>query len=228
MVLLSNTFQAFPARLAKFGLREKTRAIIHAGVALARRAAGAAVLVLGSLGPLTASDEELDDVLDAFQASTGPDDSRGVDGLLLETLSDTSLLERVRPRLSRDVPLLFAATYRVGAAGPVTFEGLTPREVARRAAEAGADAVGFNCGKDIDARALGRIFEQYRAATALPLFARPNAGTPREESGRLVFPVDAETFARNLAPLRGKLAMVGGCCGTTPEYIRSLAACLRA
>ena len=65
-----------------------------------------------------------------------------------------------------------------------------------------------------------QIIRRYRKVTNLPLFARPNAGTPTRSANRWVYPQTPETMAERLPELlEAGVSMVGGCCGTTPEHI---------
>jgi methionine synthase I (cobalamin-dependent) len=85
--------------------------------------------------------------------------------------------------------------------------------------------VGVNCGRDVVVEDCAEVVRRYRAVTALPLFARPNAGTPIKTDRGLAYPHSAEAMAARLPEvLRAGAVMVGGCCGTSPEHIRAFAA----
>src|SRR5262249_39104490 len=91
-----------------------------------------------------------------------------------------------------------------------------------RARAYGVDALGVNCGRDIGMGEVIEIVRRYRAVTDLPLFARPNAGTPTREDGRLVYPpTPAQMAARLPELLEAGACLGGGCCGTTPEHIKA-------
>jgi methionine synthase I (cobalamin-dependent) len=106
-----------------------------------------------------------------------------------------------------------------------TFRGLTPEEGARRAAALGVAALGVNCGREIEMADCAEILRRYRAVTDLPLFARPNAGTPTKDKERLFYPRTPEEMAGGLpAILAAGAALVGGCCGTTPAHIAAFRA----
>src|SRR5262249_62409020 len=88
---------------------------------------------------------------------------------------------------------------------------------ARHAARHGVTALGVNCGREIDMDDIIEVIKRYRAVTDLPLFARPNAGTPRTDGGHLVYPRMPERMAERLpALLEAGGAVGGGCCGTAP------------
>jgi 5-methyltetrahydrofolate--homocysteine methyltransferase len=145
------------------------------------------------------------------------------DAILLETCS-TPRVRLALPTLRRDAPkrpLLLSLTYlRDGRGRLVTRSGHSPEWFAERAKGYGADALGVNCGRDIGMEEIIEIVRRYRAVTDLPLFARPNAGTPTRQGKRWVYPQTPEAMAaRLLELLEAGVSMVGGCCGTTPEHI---------
>ena len=85
----------------------------------------------------------------------------------------------------------------------------------------GADVIGINCSLGPD-RML-ELLPRFVAAASVPILVKPNAGLPRAENGKTVYDVGAEQFAdtmREIALQGG--AVVGGCCGTTPAYIKTL------
>jgi 5-methyltetrahydrofolate--homocysteine methyltransferase len=115
------------------------------------------------------------------------------------------------------LPVLLSLTY-----GPElgTQSGHPPEWFAERAGVWGVAALGVNCGREIDMAAMIAVVRRYRGATNLPLFARPNAGTPARQNGRWIYPHSPEVMAVRLPELLDAGAMlVGGCCGTTPEHI---------
>ena len=102
----------------------------------------------------------------------------------------------------------------------MTLSSHKPEWFAQRAKKWGVAALGVNCGRDIDMSDIIEIIRRYRQETDLPLFARPNAGTPTKQDGRWVWPHSAESMAARLPELmEAGACMIGGCCGTTPEYI---------
>jgi 5-methyltetrahydrofolate--homocysteine methyltransferase len=221
-VLLTNTFQANPVALACHGLEDRLEEINRAAVALARAAAGPSRFVLGDVGPMPGADRE---TLRRVIASL-----EGVDGILFETFSDPEALSAVEYVLHRvpeadGVPLLLAISYLRDASGRlVCRSGHGPETFARHAARHGVTALGANCGRDISPLDLAEIMCRYQSACDLPLFARPNAGTPTRGDGSWVYPHRPEEMAARLPRLLDAgVSMVGGCCGTTPAYIAAFA-----
>ena len=100
--------------------------------------------------------------------------------------------------------------------------GVTPEQAAQRMTAEGASGVGANCGVGIMEAAA--VCRRMRAVTTLPLWIKPNAGLPEFEDGRVVYRCGAADFAARIPDLISAGAkVVGGCCGTGPEFIRAAA-----
>ena len=217
--LLTNTFQANPTALAKHGKSEHWEAINHSGLELARLVAGPDRFVLADIGPIE-QEWRRQPMVQVVQSL------RTADAILLETYSDLHSLWAVKyaclPSLEADgVPVLLSVTYRRTADGVLTTHGGQPPEVyGRLARQYGVTALGVNCGRDIGMGEIIEILRRYRQVTDLPLFARPNAGTPMRGPNGWVHPqTPTEMAARLPELLETGVAMVGGCCGTTPAHI---------
>jgi 5-methyltetrahydrofolate--homocysteine methyltransferase len=231
LCLLTNTFQANPAALVKQGLDSRWEEINRAASELARSAAGAEAFVLADIGPGIGLAVDEPEVYRRFVRSFSAPDA-----LLLETQSsfvDLVRLLRGRERANDQdrLPVFFSVTYHRDASGKIcTWREMQPPEYcAERAAELGVDALGVNCGREIDLPAIIEITRRYRRATHLPLFARPNAGTPAHTGSQWIYPEQPEQMVRHLPELlTAGVNMVGGCCGTTPEYIAAFRSVLRA
>ena len=145
---------------------------------------------------------------------------RGADGLLLETLSDSLLMEALA-RTDDKLPRLVSFTFARFSAGRIqTQQQLLPETCAEAALRCGSAALGVNCGRDIGLPELLEIIAGYRTVTDLPLFVRPNAGTPTQIDDRWVYPETPASMAAWLPALfEAGVVMVGGCCGTTPAHI---------
>ena len=100
--------------------------------------------------------------------------------------------------------------------------GTTPEQDAEALAAAGADVVGANCGRGIED--FVGVCRRFRAATGLPLWMKANAGLPEWEDGKTVYRTTPAAFAAHVPALvDAGVRFVGGCCGTTPEFIRAMA-----
>lgn len=234
--IVTNTFQSNPFSLAKFGLEDRLEEINEAAVANARAFGGVNHFILGSIGPILVDvkDEEFD--IERYWAALDRTVRSfwGVDALLFETWSDCSMLwpgqSQVRDLNPYQLPILGSFAFRRGPVPKVAFldEGIAPEAVVgsiieRRELFPELAAFGVNCGKDIGMDEIIEITRRYRRVTELPLFARPNAGTPTRNGAKWVYPLTPEMMAERLPELLGAGAtMVGGCCGTTPAHIAAL------
>jgi len=220
-VILTNTFRA-----NSIALEGDCEAINRAGVAISKRVAGGRALVFASIGPagklLMAGEISPNKMQAAFAEQAFVLREAGADALLVETMSDIEEARlAVAAAKSTGLPVIVSFTFDTGRNKDRTLTGATPEAVAAAMLDAGADAVGANCGVGVEqAVALCRRF---RAACDLPLWIKPNAGLPKMEGATLRYDVTAESFAAHYAALReAGAAFVGGCCGSTPEFIRAL------
>lgn len=223
-IILTNTFRANRIAMSQVSEAELD-AINRAGVEISRRAAQG-VLVFASIGPpgkqLASGEVTRDALCAAFRAQARSLAAAGADALLLETMSD---LEEARLAVeaarATGLPVVASFTFQSGSNKDRTLTGATPEAMAAAMAEAGADALGANCGMGVE-QAIP-LCRRLRAATSLPLWIKPNAGLPAVQGGTLHYPISAELFASHFAALRDAGAsFLGGCCGSTPAFIRAL------
>jgi 5-methyltetrahydrofolate--homocysteine methyltransferase len=150
---------------------------------------------------------------------------RTTDAVLLETCSSPRVGYAARFLVRRNInPVLLSLAFHRNAKGKlVTASGHSPEWFARRAGDYGIAALGVNCGKDIGMDEIIEIVRRYREVTDLPLFARPNAGTPTKKGKRWVYPLTPKKMATRLPELlEAGVCMVGGCCGTRPAHIAAM------
>ncbi len=221
--LLTNTFQANPVALERFGERERLKAICRAGVELARAAAGPGRFVVADVGPVMDAGGEEFVGSEALREAVRP--LAGADGVLLETWSSPAALDAA-DRLAawpetRRLPVILSLTYRRHFDGQLlTQSGHAPEWFARRVRDHGVAVLGVNCGRDVGPDQVVEILKRYREETDLPLLARPNAGTPAEVEGRWVYPLTPEGLASRVTDfVAAGAALIGGCCGVGPEHI---------
>jgi methionine synthase I (cobalamin-dependent) len=229
-IILTNTFRANAVAMSGCHA-DDLDAINRAGVGISRQVAEHG-LVFASLGPtgkmLLAEEIDSEQVIAAFTAQSRSLAAAGADALLVETMSD---IEEARLAVdaakSTGLPVIVSFAFDSGKNKDRTMMGATPEEVAAAMAEAGADAVGANCGIGIEQMA--HLCQRLRAACDLPLWIKPNAGLPIIEGTKIRYGASAQFFASHYAALReAGAAFLGGCCGTTPAFIRALAAARRA
>jgi 5-methyltetrahydrofolate--homocysteine methyltransferase len=211
------------------------RDVNRAGAELARQAAGKDRFVLGdisSTGQLLEpyGNYKESQFCDAFKEQAEVLAESGVDGLIIETVFD--LREAICAlRACKDtcsLPVIVSMTFATEKQGGRTMMGDSAEQCARSLTDAGADAIGANCG-DLDPVQMAVVVSQLVSATELPIVAQPNAGKPRLVADKTVFEMAPASFATGIADcLRAGARLVGGCCGTTPEHIRAVAEILSA
>ncbi|MCR5565892.1 MAG: homocysteine S-methyltransferase family protein [Clostridiales bacterium] len=171
--------------------------------------------LLKPLGPL-----DFEDAVKGFAEIIRIGASYGVDCIFLETMNDGAETRAalLAAKENCDLPVLVSNAY--GADGKLMTGG-SPESVVAMLEGLGADAVGVNCSLGPDA--LAPIVERYLAVASVPVLMKPNAGLPQEKDGKTFYNVGPEEFSAQIAALVPKgLRIMGGCCGTTPEYIAAL------
>jgi 5-methyltetrahydrofolate--homocysteine methyltransferase len=225
MVVTSNTFGGNRVKLSAFGLAERMEEVNAAAVRLARRVVGNKALVAGDIGPTgrflsPVGDLAFSEAFEVFSLQAAALAEAGADLLVMETFSDIRELRAAVIAARSVCPLPIVASMTFEPTG-CTLMGATPEAVAVTLEAAGAEAVGANCG--LGPEGIVAILKRMAAATSLPLLYQPNAGMPRLEGGRTVFPAaPGEVAAPAAALLRLGVAVLGGCCGTRPAHISAL------
>jgi 5-methyltetrahydrofolate--homocysteine methyltransferase len=143
----------------------------------------------------------------------------------------SSVVEAVQAiRAAREntaLPVICTFTFELGRRGYRTMMGVTPERAARDAASAGADIVGTNCGNGI-AGMIEIVKLMKLAVPDVPILVHSNAGAPVVEDGKTVFKETPEYMASRVKELvDAGAAIIGGCCGTTPQHIAAMARAVR-
>jgi len=227
-VVLTNTFRANRIALGEHAAR--CVEINREGARLSRKGAGAGVRVFGSIGPsgkVLLMEEVTEAALyEAFREQAAALAGGGADALLVETMSDLAEAAiAVRAARETKLPVIASMVFDSGKNKDRTMMGATPEQAARALAEAGAEAVGANCGSGIAGYV--EICRRLKAAAGLPVWIKPNAGAPELVDGRAVYRTTPEEFAAHVPALvEAGASFIGGCCGTTPDFIRAVCAVL--
>ena len=220
-VLYTNTFGANRHKLASspWSVEE----LVSAGVRCARQAAGPDRQVALDIGPIGQLMEPLgplsfEDAYETFRQILAAGEGAGADLVIFETMSDLQevragvLAAREHTKLPVWVTMTFEASGR-------TFLGVTVPAMALTLTGLGVEALGFNC--SLGPKELLPLVRELRAWTPLPLILKPNAGLPDPATGE--YRLSPEDFAREVAEAFScGVRMAGGCCGTTPDFLRAL------
>jgi len=225
----TNTFGANRFKLAPLGLADEVQRLNSRGVKIAREAREAAsreVLIAGSIGPLgigvQARHPEPGQILKIFHEQALALEERGVDLFILETFSyiEEILLAIDAIRSFSSLPIVAQLTYSEEG---TTFGDVRPFLAASLLKEKNVQVIGTNC--TLGPQSLMPILQELVTQQDICISGMPNAGFPKREGDRIVYPKSSPQyfaeFAREAAGLGVRL--LGGCCGTTPAHIRAMA-----
>jgi homocysteine S-methyltransferase len=224
-ILETNTFGSNPVKLSSHGLENRTEEINRAAAGLARQAAADEAFVLGAMGPLGTRIEPWGPTSRAEAAQFFSRQVVGllegaVDGFVLETFGDLDELESAvyAVRKLSDLPVFAQMSF--DSDGNTAY-GTPVESFAERMGTLDVDVVGLNCA--VGPAAMLETVERLAASTRLPISALPNAGLPRSVGGRVMYLSSPEYMGRYARKMiEAGVQFIGGCCGTTPAYIREL------
>ena len=225
-VVSTNTFGA---NCLKFS-EEELELVIRAGVQLAKNARekeenGTPRFIALDMGPTGKmlrpfGELEFEEAVDVFAKTVRIGAACGVDLILIETMNDSLETKAAVLAAKENCALPVFVSNAYGADGKL-MTGASPAAMVAMLEGLGVDVLGCNC--SLGPRQLTGIVEELLANASVPVMVQPNAGLPRVENGQTVFDVTMEEFARDVRALVEKgVGVIGGCCGTTPEYIRLL------
>lgn len=225
----TNTFGGNRIKLDAYGLGNRVAELNHAGIALARTAAGPENFVAASIGPTGKFLEPLGDMafeeaVDVFEEQARTQVDAGADVILMETFSDMAEIKAaLAGALRTGVPCFCTMAFDTGGR---TMMGVDPVTAAVELTDAGAAGVGANCGLGPDGTL--DIVCQIREITSGIVIAQPNAGLPEIVNGQTVYNSSAKEMAAYAVRFAQMgINIIGGCCGTTPEHIRAMAQAIR-
>ena len=228
-IIETNTFGANRFKLAPLGLGDEVQRLNSRGVKIAREAREAApreILIAGSIGPLgigvQARHPEPDQIRAIFHEQALALEERGVDLFILETFSyvEEILLAIEAIRSFSNLPIVAQLTYSEEG---TTFGDVRPFVAAALLKDKNVQVTGANC--TLGPQSLLPILQELSNSQDISISGMPNAGFPKREGDRIVYPKSSPQyfaeFAREAAGLGVRI--LGGCCGTTPAHIRAMA-----
>ncbi|MDW7771742.1 MAG: bifunctional homocysteine S-methyltransferase/methylenetetrahydrofolate reductase [Desulfobulbaceae bacterium] len=230
----TNTFGANAYKLREVGADGQVREINKAGAEIAVKAAGHQVYAAGSVGPtgvrFPLEDDEITrgDIRSAFQEQIAGLVAGGVDLIIIETfssLSEVLLAIAASKTVAPDKPVVAQMVF---PARGLTVRGMDALTCCRKMIGAGADIVGTNCGRGIDAMtaAIKQLVPLAREGVILSAF--PNAGMPEMVGHRMIYPAQPAYMAARAAEMvKYGVHLIGGCCGTNPTHIQEFRAKLK-
>jgi 5-methyltetrahydrofolate--homocysteine methyltransferase len=230
--LLTNTFGGSRIMLNRHSHSGRAVEINRAGVEIARRAFdGRPGYVIGDIGPFGGlmepwGDFTVEQVREAFREQAKALVDAGADAIIIET--QTALEELgIGIEAAREAGaacVIGSMAYDVTLDGSTfrTMMGVDPEQAAEFIEDRGGDIVALNCGTGMDMERARAAVERYRAVSALPVMAQPNAGQPKLVDLKVCYDETPEQMAGGVEPLLAAgVNILGACCGSTPEHIRA-------
>lgn len=230
-IIETNTFGANRLKLGPHGFEKRVREINYQGAKIARAVAQDQVYVAGAIGPLGKPIEPfghitIHDARTMFREQAEALAEGGVDLFMLETFGDLYEIHQaiLGVRDVSDKPIVAQMVFKTDGE---TLLGVKPESVARSLQKWGAQVIGANCGVGPQP-VLEAVMEMARF-TDCKMSAQPNAGDPKLVDGRVIYlssPEYHSTYAKRF--LRAGVSLIGGCCGTTPDHVKSIKTTVKA
>lgn len=228
-VITANTFGASEVKLSGSGYTSDE--VISAGIGLVKEAINRvcgeggqrkayAAMDISSTGKLLKplGTMEFDEAYEIFKDMAVSGEKAGADLAIIETMSDTYELKAAVLAVKENTSLPLFVTVTFDEKGKL-LTGADVGAVVTLLEGLGADVIGINCG--LGPVQMRPLVQQMLEMTNLPVLVNPNAGLPRQEDGKTFYDITPEQFAEQMELMAGDgIWLMGGCCGTTPEYIR--------
>ena len=226
-VILTNTFGANKKRLARKNLANKIEDINIKSGEIAKRVSSQykGILVAGDIGPsgellepygnLTTKEAE-----EIFVSQAKLLQETGVDLILLETFQDLKEIEVAYNSIKAKYDCFIIPSLTLSSGGENrTLMGQKIEDLLEWAVKIGV--LGINCG--LTSIEMKSVVSKIRKISEIPLWIKPNAGIPQVSDGNITYPESIEEFTENCVEMVNKgIKFIGGCCGTTPKYIKNL------
>lgn len=225
-IVYAPTFTANRIKLKEYGLEENIAEINHKLVELSKTAVEGKALVAGDITMtgrqlIPMGDMDFEDLIQVYKEQIGILADAGIDLIVVETMMS---LQETRAALIAakevcDLPVIVTLTFEGDGR---TLYGTDAVTAAVTLEKLGASAIGANCSTGPDK--LVELIKQISEVVSIPVIAKPNAGMPAlNEQGETVYDMSADTFALEMKKLvDAGASILGGCCGTSPEYIEKL------
>lgn len=226
LIIQTNSFGGTRVKLDAYGLGDQVSVINRKAAAIARKAADDKVLVAGNIGPTGKLMEPMghltfQDAVLIFHEQAKALVEGGCDLFLIETMADLQEAKAavIGAKMASDLPVICTMTFDIKER---TLTGADPETVVTVLESMEVDVVGANCGVGPDL--MVSIIRRMRSVSDKYLMAQANAGLPRLENNLTVYDMTADRMSSYVSSLvDAGTNIIGGCCGTTPEHIKSFA-----
>ncbi len=226
-IIYAPTFGANRTNLKLHHLEDKIKEMNYELVAIAKESANGQAFIAGDItttGKMMAPSGDLtyEEAFEVYEEQISFLRDAGVDMIIAETMINIEETLAAVDAASQVCELPILCTMTVEADGSI-FSGGNAVEAALALESAGASAVGINCSVGPDQ--LVSVVRNIKEAVSIPVIAKPNAGMPViDDKGNAVYSMGAAEFAKHMKVLvENGASIIGGCCGTTPEYIKAVA-----
>ncbi len=225
-MICTNTFGANTLKFSKSELREIVKAAIQNAKTALKNSCGKQekfiALDIGPTGKLLKpyGDLAFEDAVNIFAETVRLGNEFGADLIFIETMNDSYETKAALLAAKENSALPVFVSNAYDESGKL-MTGATPSAMIAMLEGLGADCIGVNC--SLGPKALRPIVEQYLAYSSLPVLVKPNAGLPKSVNGKTVYNLSEQEFAEEIKEMmKAGVHLAGGCCGTTPSYIKAL------
>jgi 5-methyltetrahydrofolate--homocysteine methyltransferase len=229
-IILTNSFGGSPIKLSHYDLEKRAIELNQKAAEISKKAAAGKSLVVGSIGPTGAilmmgeySEQQL---YDSFYLQAEALKKGGVDAICVETMSaiDEAVLAVKAAYNATGLDIVCTFTFDNSSENNYrTMIGVKPSDMIEDVKNAGAKVIGSNCGNGFD-QMIGIVKEIRSVDKETPVLVHANAGLPKVQNSKTVYPETAEMMASKVDTLiKSGANIIGGCCGTTPKHIRLIA-----
>jgi len=232
-IIQTNTFGGSPLKLSDYNMQDDTEAINRSAVAAVKKVVDGRAYVSASIGPCgkmlkpygPVTPEEM---AENFKRQLRAVIEAGADIICVETMTDlqeASIAIKAAKELG-NIPVMATMTFDLTKRGFFTMMGVNIEKACQGLEAAGADIIGTNCGNGIEN--MIKIAEEFKQHSKLPIIIQSNAGLPEIQDDEVVYPETPAFMAQKSLQLKAMgVNIIGGCCGTTPDHIRTIAEAVR-
>ncbi len=225
----TNSFGGSRFKLAHYGLEDKVVEFNKKAALISREAAGPNKIVLGSVGPtgimLMMGEVTEEELYEGFKEQVTALAEGGADAICIETMTalDEAILAVRACKENTDLEVICTMTFDKTVQGDFrTMMGVSPDQMVTELTAAGVDILGTNCGNGME-NMISIVEEIRKANKTIPILVHANAGLPHLHDGKNVFDETPEITASYIPNLiQAGANIIGGCCGTTPEHIKTI------
>jgi 5-methyltetrahydrofolate--homocysteine methyltransferase len=226
-IIQTNTFGASPLKLASYKLENRTEEINRNAINTVKSVIKNQAYISASVGPSGKLLEPYGEIsketmYENFHTQLKIIIEEGIDIIFIETMSDINealIALKAAKDINNKIPVSVLMVFDKTERGYYTFMGVSSKDAVNELIKSGADVIGSNCGYGIFE--MVEIAKEFRKCTDFPLIIQSNAGIPKLENDKLIFPESPEFMAGYIKELIGlKCNIIGGCCGTNPKYTR--------